>query len=70
MNALMKKLLLVGGLLGFGIGIGFGLIQGESLPTALLQASVALYAGALLMRWWGRAWIQALEESRRGRRRE
>ena len=70
MTALMKKLLLVGGLLGFAIGMGFGLIQGESLPSALLKACVALYVGAMLMRWWGRAWIKALEESRRERNRE
>ncbi len=70
MTALMKKLLLVGGLMGFAIGMGFGLIRGESLPTALVQACIALYVGALLMRWWGRVWMKALQESQRERNRE
>jgi hypothetical protein len=70
MTTLMKKLLLVGGLMGFAIGMGFGLIHGETLPEAVLKACIALYLGALLMRWWGRAWMKALEESRRDRSRE
>ncbi|MGD1019067.1 MAG: hypothetical protein ABSA12_07080 [Verrucomicrobiia bacterium] len=60
----MKLLLLTGGLLGFGIGFGIGLVREQSLPHALAHACVALYVGAMLMRWWGRVWIKALEESR------
>jgi hypothetical protein len=60
----MKLLLLTGGLLGFGIGLGIGLVREQSLPHALAHACVALYVGAMLMRWWGRVWVRALEKSR------
>lgn len=59
----MKLLLLTGGLIGFAIGIGLGLVREQSMSTALVHACVALYIGALLMRWWGRVWIKALRES-------
>jgi hypothetical protein len=62
-NKRMKLLLLIGGLIGFGIGLGLGLVHEQSLSTALLHACIALYVGALLMRWWGRVWIKALRES-------
>ena len=64
----MKLLLLTGGLIGFGIGMGLGLVREQSLSTALLHACIALYIGALLMRWWGRVWIKALRESQQGGR--
>jgi hypothetical protein len=60
----MKLLLLTGGLMGFGIGLGLGLVHEQSLPHALMHACVALNVGALLMRWWGRVWMKALEDSR------
>ena len=50
--------------MGFGIGFGLGLVHEQSLPHALMHACVALYVGALLMRWWGRIWIKALQDSR------
>jgi hypothetical protein len=66
----MKLLLLIGGLLGFGIGLAVGLTRSQPLGPALLQACVALYIGALLMRWWGRVWTRAMQESQRERSRE
>lgn len=63
----MKLLLLMGGLLGFAIGIGFGLVHEQSLPSALVHACVALYIGAMLMRWWGRVWIKALQDAHKER---
>ncbi len=63
----MKLLLLVGGLMGFAIGIGFGLAHQRSLPSALIHACVALYIGAFLMRWWGRVWIKALHDAHQER---
>jgi hypothetical protein len=70
MDERMKLLLLIGGLLGFGIGLTVGLTRSQPLGPALLQACIALYIGALLMRWWGRVWTRALQESQRERSRE
>ena len=66
----MKMMLLVGAMLGFGIGLGFGLVHEKSLPSALVHACVALYIGAMLMRWWGRKWIQAIKDSQQERKRD
>jgi len=54
----MKLLLLMGGLLGFAIGIGFGLVHEQSLPRSGTCLCCAVI-GAMLMRWWGRVWIKA-----------
>ena len=59
----MKSLILLGGLIGFGIGVGFGLMREKSLPSIMLHACVAMYASAMLMRWWGRVWIRSLRRS-------
>lgn len=59
----MKKLMMMGGLLGFLIGIVFGLAQGVTWPELFLRASVAALAAGLLLRWWGRVWIRGLQES-------
>jgi hypothetical protein len=63
----MKLLLLIGGLIGFAIGAGLGLVREQSMSTALVHACVAIYIGAVLMRWWGRVWIKALRESQEDR---
>jgi hypothetical protein len=59
----MKSLLLVGGLLGFGVGIAVSLNQADSWATSLWHGSVAAYVSAILMRWWGRAWRRNLEQA-------
>jgi hypothetical protein len=59
----MKSLLLVGGILGWGVGMGFSFIQGNSLPACLWHGCLAAYFSALLMRWWGRAWRKSLAQS-------
>ena len=69
-KAKMKLLLLTGGLLGFGMGLWLGLVHDQSLPHALVHACVALYVGALLMRWWGRVWMKALQDARREKSRD
>jgi hypothetical protein len=57
----MKLLLLIGGLLGFGIGLIFGWAQESAWPSCLWHACIAAYVGGLLLRWWGRAWRKNLE---------
>lgn len=59
----MKILMILGGLLGFLIGAGFGLAQTSAWPDALWRASVTAFAGGLLLRWWGRMWIQCLVQA-------
>ena len=59
----MKLLLLIGGLIGFGIGLVFSWAQESSWPTCLWHASLAAYFSGLLLRWWGRAWRRNLEQA-------
>jgi hypothetical protein len=59
----MKSLLLVGGLMGWGLGMGSSYIQGSAWPACLWHGCVAAYLCALLMRWWGRVWRKSLEQS-------
>jgi hypothetical protein len=63
----MRALLLIGGLLGFGIGLLFSWAQSCSWPTCLWHGSLAAYLAALLMRWWGGAWRKSLEDALRER---
>jgi L-asparagine transporter-like permease len=59
----MKSLILLGGLIGFGIGIGFGLMEEKTLPSMILHACVACYLSGMLLRWWGRVWIKSLQRA-------
>ncbi len=57
----MKALLLIGGLLGFGIGLVFSWAQESAWPSCLWHACLAAYLASQLLRWWGRAWRRNLE---------
>jgi len=57
--------MIVGGMLGFLIGIVVGLIQENSWPSILWRSSLIAYVIGLLFRWWGRVWIQNLEQAQR-----
>ncbi|MBI3876017.1 MAG: hypothetical protein HY300_08700 [Verrucomicrobia bacterium] len=59
----MKLLMVLGGLVGFAIGIGSGLAQQGAWPDVLWRASAAALAAGLLLRWWGRLWIKALAQA-------
>ncbi|MDX1952333.1 MAG: hypothetical protein SFY81_09110 [Verrucomicrobiota bacterium] len=56
----MKKLMMIGGLMGFGIGLVFGLAQNSSWPSILWRSSVACLVSGLLLRWWGQVWVNNL----------
>ena len=58
----MKLMMMLGGLIGFGIGVFFGVLQENSWATTLWQAAVAAYIAGLLMRWWGRVWLVSFKE--------
>jgi len=58
----MKLLMILGGLLGFGIGVSFGLLQQSDWSSILWRSAVAAYVAGWLMQWWGRVWLQGLKE--------
>jgi hypothetical protein len=60
----MKLLMISGGLIGFLIGIFFGMAQANEWPAILWRASVAAFLAGVVLRWWGRIWIKSLRESR------
>lgn len=59
----MKILMILGGMVGFLAGMGFGLAQTSAWPDALWRASVTAFAGGLLLRWWGRMWLRCLVQA-------
>lgn len=64
---LMKVWMLLGGVIGFLIGITFGLAQGSQWPAVLWRASAAALAAGILLRWWGNMWIKSLQQANRDR---
>jgi hypothetical protein len=64
----MKSLLLIGGLLGFGIGFAFSWMRENAWPSTLWHACLSAYLTGLLLRWWGRAWFKSLNASINERR--
>lgn len=59
----MKSLMILGSIVGFVIGISFGLVAQSSWPTTLWRACAAALFAGVLMRWWGRIWLNNLRES-------
>jgi hypothetical protein len=58
----MKKLMMLGGLLGFSTGLVIGLACGASWPSVMWRASVAALGAGWLVRWWGGVWVRSLRE--------
>ena len=63
----MKLMMLVGGSIGFVIGLVFGLLQGSPWPSVLWRASVAACVAGWLMRWWGGVWVSSITQVYRER---
>ncbi len=63
----MKKLMILGALIGFSSGLLLGTLQGASWPDALWRASVVCLVSSYLFRWWGRMWLQALRQAQEQR---
>lgn len=55
--------MILGGLIGFLIGITFGLAQGSAWPAVLWRSSAAALIAGLLLRWWGRMWVRSLRQA-------
>jgi len=67
----MKALIVLGAIVGFLIGAGFGLAASSPWPAMLWRSCAAALAACVLTRWWGRVWMQGLRDSldqRRARR--
>ena len=63
----MRLWMILGGLLGFVIGISFGIAQGSAWPAVIWRASVATFLAGVLLRWWGGVWIKGLRQAQRDR---
>ena len=59
--------MILGGLVGFLIGISFGLAQGSSWPAVIWRVSVAAFLSGLVWRWWRGIWIKSLHAAHRER---
>ncbi len=59
----MKFLLLIGGAIGFAIGLVFSWLQQSSWPSSLWHACLAAYLSSWLLVWWGRAWQKNLQQA-------
>jgi hypothetical protein len=59
--------MILGGFIGFLIGIGFGLAQQSAWPEVIWRASVAALLAGILLRWWGRVWIKNLHQANQQR---
>ena len=63
----MRVWMILGGLVGFTIGVSFGLAQGSAWPSIIWRASVAMFLAGMLLRWWGGLWIRSLQQEQRER---
>ena len=55
--------MIIGALLGFFIGMVFGIAGRSEWPAVIWNASLAAIAATVLMRWWSRVWINNLRAS-------
>jgi hypothetical protein len=65
----MKSIMILGAIVGFLIGTGFGLAGSSQWPSALWRSCVAALIAAILTRWWSRVWLANLKDSLEHRRR-
>lgn len=55
--------MILGSLVGFLIGAGFGMASSSPWPSAFWRACVAALIAAVLTRWWGRIWLSGLRDA-------
>jgi hypothetical protein len=63
----MKLLMGFGGMLGFLMGIAFGVACQSDWSSMIWRASAGALIAGWLMRWWGKLWITGLQQARRER---
>jgi hypothetical protein len=59
----MKKLMIMGGLVGFLTGIAAGVAHGSSWSSIFWRASIAAVIAGFLLRWWGQVWMNGLAQA-------
>jgi hypothetical protein len=59
----MKALMILGAIVGFAIGAGFGMAMSNPWPSTLWKACAAALVSAVLTRWWSGVWLRGLRES-------
>ena len=64
----MKLLIIIGGLIGFLVGMFLGWATHSDWPSVIWRSCAAAYVAGLLMRWWGRTWIKCLYQANVERR--
>lgn len=58
----MRRLIILGALIGLSIGLLFGFADQDQWPSAICRASAAALIGGVLLRWWGRVWVKCLHD--------
>jgi hypothetical protein len=58
----MKLLMLLGGLIGFSTGLVFTWANESQWPSMLWRSCLAAYVAGMLLKWWGKIWVQSLAE--------
>ena len=56
--------MILGGLVGFLIGILAASAQHASGATTLLRGAIGALAAGLVFRWWGKLWLKSLCQAR------
>jgi hypothetical protein len=64
-DRLMKYLILIGGFIGFSIGLLFGWAFESPYPSMLWKSCMAAYVAGWLMKWWGGMWAKSLKTALR-----
>ena len=59
----MKKLMILGAILGFSAGTVLSVVQRSPWPDVLWRASIVCFATSYLFRWWGRVWLRSLRQA-------
>ena len=63
----MRLMMLLGGLIGFLIGLCMGAVNGGSMAEIFWKASVAACLAGIALRWWGKVWISSLQKELQNR---
>ena len=57
--------MVLGGAIGFSIGVLMGLAHDCPPLTMLLRASAAAFLSGVVLRWWGRIWVESYRQAQR-----